>query len=40
MCAGRACLVPAARDLGGGAMRDFRAIEGSNIHHCYKVLNG
>lgn len=33
MCAGRVCLVPAAKDLGVGAMRDLRAMEGSNIHN-------
>lgn len=31
MCAGRVCLVPAAKDLAVGAMRDFSATKGSNI---------
>ena len=30
MFAGRVCLVPAANDLGVGAMRDFRAMKEYN----------
>lgn len=38
MYAGRVCLVPAAKDLGEGAIRDFRATERSKQAKLFQLM--